>query len=51
MVLSFNGSMARVLFDASTFGPGRYELYYLPFVSNGAAYGRKDVYLGHPKLP
>lgn len=46
VVLSFNGSMARVLFDASKLGPGHYELYYLPFVSNGAAYGRKDKYMG-----
>eukprot|EP01043_Picozoa_sp_COSAG02_P012981 COSAG02_NODE_512_length_20850_cov_4.993302_15_plen_904_part_00 len=44
VVLAINGSVARVLLDASH-GAGRYELYYLPYISNGASFGRKDSYV------
>jgi hypothetical protein len=46
VVLAFSGSSVRVLFDTTRFGAGLYEIYYLPFISNGAAFGRKDAYLG-----
>ena len=44
VVLSLTGSVGRVLFDANR-GPGLYDIYYLPFISNGQAFGRKDTYL------
>ena len=43
VVLSINGSVGRILFDDSA-GPGIYDVFYLPFVSNGASFGRKDRY-------
>ena len=42
VVLALNGSLGALLFEATT--PGDYALHYLPFVSNGAAFGRKDYY-------
>ena len=44
VVLAINGSVGRVLLDASH-GAGRYEFYYLPYASNGASFGRKDRYM------
>ena len=41
VVLSVNGSTGRILLDGSN-GAGVYDIYYLPLVSNGAAFGRKD---------
>ena len=43
VVLSVNGSVGRILLDGSH-GPGVYDVYYLPLVSNGAAFGRKDAF-------
>jgi hypothetical protein len=44
VVLAINGSVGRILIDASH-GAGRYEFYYLPYISNGASFGRKDSYI------
>jgi hypothetical protein len=44
VVLSLNGSVARLLLDTSVGGSGTYDIYYLPFVSNGASFGRKNYY-------
>ena len=43
VVLSINGSVGRILLDGSH-GTGLYDVYYLPFISNGASFGRKDSY-------
>ena len=42
VVLALNGSVGVVLFEAAR--PGDYAVHYMPFVSNGAAFGRKDYY-------
>lgn len=44
VVLSLNGSATRLLFDTSVSGSGKYDIYFLPVVSNGMAFGRKNYY-------
>ena len=50
-VLSASRDAGEVYFDTSAHGAGQYDIYYLPFVTNGAAYGRKDAYLPMDRGP
>ena len=50
-VLSAGTDAGEVYFDTTVHGAGLYDIYYLPFVTNGAAYGRKDAYLPMDRGP